>query len=812
MRNTKRILALTLSVILLVALLAGCAKSPDSNRERDNSKSSGKPLVVETSELSGKFSPFFAESAFDQDIQQMTQIALVTTDRQGAVVFDGIKGETRPYNGTDYKYYGPADVKLAYASDTDLTTYTFVLRDDLKFSDGKKVTADDLIFSLYAYCDPTYTGSATIGALNILGLQEYRYQSSVEMSDKYKEMINKIFAAGINHAWSSEDTWTQEMQNYVWKTMNKDWWKTEVEAIVDYCVDGYTADFAAETGFTEEEIAANEWLKVAVGMRFWGFAKYDATATDLTAAVTGKKWTLKGTDFPTIDDYVNETIEAYAGNGKEFFSVESAGATSDIIATLESKFVIEFAGKDPESAGASYKNISGIKKINDTTVEIQIQGFDAAAIYRMAIEIAPMHYYGEEAKYDYANNKFGFDFADLSHIASMTPNPMGAGAYVFEKYENKVVTFKANKNYYKGEPKIAELQFKVTAEADKTSGVKAGTIDISSPSFSKKVVDEIMSYNSNQLTTGDVITTSTVDNLGYGYIGINSETVKIGADKASKESKDFRRAFATLFSVYRDTVIDTYYGERASVINYPISNTSWAAPQKTDDGYKVAFSVGADKKDLYTSTMSPTDKFAAAEAAAKAYFEAAGCTFGADGKVATVPTGAKKEYEIIIPGGGNADHPSFGILTEAKAALERLGFTLIINDPADANLLWEKLDTGLQEMWCAAWQATPDPDMYQTYHSTMTVAAGGNSNHYCITDPALDQLIVDARKSDDQATRRTMYKAALDVIIDWAVEIPVYQRQNAIIFSTERVDIESLTPDITTFWVWSEDIELLKMK
>jgi len=49
------------------------------------------------------------------------------------------------------------------------------------------------------------------------------------------------------------------------------------------------------------------------------------------------------------------------------------------------------------------------------------------------------------------------------------------------------------------------------------------------------------------------------------------------------------------------------------------------------------------------------------------------------------------------------------------------------------------------------------------------------------------------------------------VVIDWAVEIPTYQRQNANIFSTQRLNIDTLTPDITTFWGWMNDIELLEM-
>ena len=87
--------------------------------------------------------------------------------------------------------------------------------------------------------------------------------------------------------------------------------------------------------------------------------------------------------------------------------------------------------------------------------------------------------------------------------------------------------------------------------------------------------EELKSYNSNGDATGNVITTSTVDNLGYGYIGINADNVNVGGDPGSAASRNLRKAFATVYSVHRDVAIDSYYGDAAAVINYPISNTSW---------------------------------------------------------------------------------------------------------------------------------------------------------------------------------------------------------------------------------------------
>ena len=82
---------------------------------------------------------------------------------------------------------------------------------------------------------------------------------------------------------------------------------------------------------------------------------------------------------------------------------------------------------------------------------------------------------------------------------------------------------------------------------------------------------------------------------------------------------------------------------------------------------------------------------------------------------------------------------------------------------------------------------------------------------YDIDDAELNQLILDARASLDQTYRKAMYKASLDIIIDWAVEIPNYQRQNCVIFSTERVNLDTVTPDITTFYGWLSEIENIEL-
>ncbi|MBR2780648.1 MAG: ABC transporter substrate-binding protein, partial [Eubacteriaceae bacterium] len=105
-----------------------------------------------------------------------------------------------------------------------------------------------------------------------------------------------------------------------------------------------------------------------------------------------------------------------------------------------------------------------------------------------------------------------------------------------------------------------------------------------------------------------------------------------------------------------------------------------------------------------------------------------------------------------------------------------------------------------------------DPDMAQVYHSSNADGKGTTSNHYNIKDATLDQYMADALKSDNTAYRKSIYKECLEIIIDWAVEIPTYQRQNCFVFSTERVNIDTLPQDMTPYWTWINGVDKIELK
>ena len=764
MKNIKKFLALALALAMVFAL-AACGEEPAAESEAPAAESEAPAeetpaevndtLVFATSTFGQKFSPFFATTAYDQDVVYLTQGALLAADREGNVVRNGIEGETIEYNGTEYTYYGMGDVEVVENEDGTVD-YNLTMRDDIVFSDGTPADIDDVIFGLYVMLDPTYDGASTLYAMPIVGLEEYRGG----MTPLYQLLL----AAGRENA--DFTYWDEATQTAFWESVDNDAGPAFAQSIVDYVIATY--------GTTGVADSAAKW-------------NYAGLAEDATAA-----------------DFWNAIVENYGG--------DIATATSTEVADVPFSDLLPNEYRAGVATGDSAPNISGVVRTGDYSMTVKMSSFDATAIYNMSLYITPLHYYGDESLYDYENNSFGFTKGDLSAVREKTTQPLGCGPYVFESYANGVVTLTANENYYLGKPVTQNLLMQESVDSDYVPGIVTGTFDIAAPSISDDTVTAIESANSNGELTGDVLTTNLVDYRGYGYIGINADKVNVGGERGSEESKNLRKGLMTIMSVYRDTVINSYYGEQASVIQYPISNTSWAAPRPTDEGYQNAYSVGVDGQPIYTEGMTEQERFDAALAAAIEYIKAAGYTWDeATGTFTAAPEGASMTYEFMVPGQGEQDHPAYGVAVAASEALATVGITLQVNDVGTDT--WQNaINSNEVEIWCAAWKATADPDMYQIYHSSNANGLGTNSNTYQIMDDELDQLIMDGRGSSDTDFRKATYKSAMEIIMDWGVELPLYQRKDAYVSSTERVVTDSLPKDMTPYWVWYAEIETLAVQ
>ncbi|WP_163101338.1 ABC transporter substrate-binding protein [Peribacillus alkalitolerans] len=110
-------------------------------------------FIAGISEPGGVFLPYFYENGWDGNATSPIFASLVNLDKDGKPV--GILAEK--WDVSD-----------------DQLTYTFHLRNGLKFSDGSPLTADDVAFTLTLLHDPAYAGYQDISLAAIKGGKEYK--------------------------------------------------------------------------------------------------------------------------------------------------------------------------------------------------------------------------------------------------------------------------------------------------------------------------------------------------------------------------------------------------------------------------------------------------------------------------------------------------------------------------------------------------------------------------------------------------------------------------------------------------------------
>ena len=180
--NVKNYLAKSLArkiiaIVLCVVVLAGAAtgiiigvSSHGGKHEVYNNEED--PLRFSTLEVDGVFNPFFSTSGTDSAVVGMTQLSLLTNNEKGEVSC-----------GDDEETIAK-ELKIVHETGEDgeitKTTYYFVLKNNVKFSNGTNLTMKDVLFNFYVYLDPVYSGSSTMYSTDIVGLKKYRTQQADE--------------------------------------------------------------------------------------------------------------------------------------------------------------------------------------------------------------------------------------------------------------------------------------------------------------------------------------------------------------------------------------------------------------------------------------------------------------------------------------------------------------------------------------------------------------------------------------------------------------------------------------------------------
>lgn len=799
--KAKRALAgvLSLSIMLGCTGCGGEQKEPKptpkttAKVDKGNANASGKgdgqddvPLVIGSTKFSNQFNPFLAESSADKDAIGLTQIELVSSDRAGRLIYKGIDGELREYNDTNYTYYGPSDVIIKYDDKTNTTNYKIKIRDDLLFSDGVKVNIDDVIFSMYVFCDESYQGKKTLKNMPIKGLANYLANST-----QAEKLSAKKVSKYIKKMPSKLKSWINEVI-------------IQRELVQDYeeCASSY-----ARKGYSSA-------------------VEYFADKYDLSGNIQKM----------SQDDVLSKAVQKYIKAGYKKLALVKYQDKTYFDSRVQTRARIFLAvGK-----GKKVSKISGIQRVSDYEVSITTNGYNKDMTSALKIPIGALHYYGDTTKYDFENFMFGFTRGDISSVLANKTNPVGAGAYRFVKFENNVIYYTSNELYYKGCPHVAFLQLKdmtdtlvetkkliqeklaqqqIAASDSPESTEKDGdepeatvnplaeiteltgnTVDVVTGQYTDEEIEWVSRANSNEKLSGSTVQTQMIGDRDYHYIGIQAKNVSVNGSAESDESRYLRKGLATVFSAARSILNEE--NAIARIINYPVAAESWLSRSSDDDDYEVAFSKDIEDEDIYDSDDAADIKIKAATLASISYFKKAGYKVK-DTMLTEAPAGAAMTYTILVANGEK--NPLYPVILRAQTALQEIGITLQIQTISGIEKLNRELKSGTQQIWVGC-RDISDTNVAQRYGSTST------ENIFGIADKDMDKHTQSLTELMSAAKRQSIYQQCFDDVLDWAVEVPVCEFRELTMFSSSRIDKNTIPDNTTVYYDWMNEIHKIAMK
>ena len=847
----KRVLALVLCFALCLSMMSmftGCNNTDGS--------SSAKPdaFVIMTENLDGLFNPFYSTSAPDGTIVSMTQIGML-----GSTYVDG-KVQVA-YGDNEAVVVKDFDI---VENDNDTTTYTFVLKNGILFSDGHPLTMEDVLFNFYVYLDPVYTGSSTLYSTAIVGLNEYRTQQvtsggndgndhiNADAATRAKARLNELVQLFLqnkentatgefpyammvnaikNHAVSSgyknavaipskqgEVTYQNLLNDYEYALKL---FREELESDYINCQDSYTEEpYKSHPEFQDEifRFMFTEGYFVDVVYPRGDDGKYDYTKIESMtkkydpSIINTKEKAIEYVFNSFVTSRFDEIINLFATGGKltseftakakEVILRTNAGEgnlTIPNISGIVSLGHSDLAGTEITVNGTSYKvaqshNADGTVVNSDEydVLRITIEGIDPKAIWNFAVPVAPQHYYGEGSKVgvDIANNKFGVEFASFSFMSEIIQSarnvsvPMGAGAYMATNANNdtnpagtaffsdNIVYFKANPHFETvgagiNNAKIEKVRYQVVSSNNAIGALESGSVHYISPALTNQNYDKLVSMESAGFKS------LRSRQLGYGYIGINASKVK---------DQNLRKAL--MCAMNTSLALSYYRADSVDRIFWPMSMVSWAYPdgESAKDNGKDYPQMGYWSEDIARENIAK-------------YMEAAGDYSEKDLKIT-----------FTIAGSTLQDHPTYLVFRDAAELLNSMGWNITVVCDPQALI---KISTGSLAVWAAAWSSALDPDLYQVYHmdstATSTLAWGYNYLKTSGTTEELDiltdlsDLIDQARETNDQNKRKELYEEAMSLILDLAVELPVYQRDVLYAYNSNVINSNTMPSEVNPY-------------
>lgn len=392
---------------------------------------------------------------------------------------------------------------------------------------------------------------------------------------------------------------------------------------------------------------------------------------------------------------------------------------------------VNVVGYDDYKNGSATE-ISGIKVVDESTIEITLEAANTSAPYVLGSAV-PI----STAKYGDLIKK-----GDLSKFKSLNMvDYVSNGAYVLKEYKEKTsATLEANPNFYLGEPKTKNLIFKVVATNAELQAVETGDVDI----HDQVVCDD---DHIEEAMSAGFINLKIQPTLGYGYVATNQK---------NEIFQDVKVRQALLHAIDRKSLNQAVYGQYAITLNIPQAPISWLY----DDEGMETYDYDLEK---------------AAELLKEAGWEKDGDKLMKDGKQMKIVFSAMSGNVVtdtMIPLMIDA-YGQLGIDFQAEYV--------------DWPTLQSKSQNGTFDMLFMAWGLTADPDLTGTFASA---EAGGTQNCTGYANPELDKMLAEALASTSQDEQKEKYKEIYKLINEELPLYPIYERCDLICYNTRVQNIE----------------------
>jgi dipeptide transport system substrate-binding protein len=312
--------------------------------------------------------------------------------------------------------------------------------------------------------------------------------------------------------------------------------------------------------------------------------------------------------------------------------------------------------------------------------------------------------------------EYGAQLLKSGQLEKINTEPVGTGPWQLRSYQkDAVLRLAAHPGYWGGAQKIGTLIFAITPDASvRVQRLKAGECLVGS-NLRAETIGSLAGSKVDVLATTALMT---------GYIPLNTQR-KFLSDKR------FREALWLAFD--KATFIQSVYGGRAQAAASFLPPTVWGHD--------------ASLKDRHDPER------------AKALVKASGY----DGT----------ELEIATRIGGSIDGKRAAELMQADWA--KVGVKVRVQMVEWGEMI-KRMSRGNYDISFLNWIGSADPDAFFTPMLTCAAQKGGNNDpQWC--NPAFDDLLLQARRSNDRAQRTVLYRRAQRMVYDEVPLIPTVYPQ-----------------------------------